>query len=272
MDRLSEVRLKISRVTPSDAEGRLESFSSETIEHASRRIHVDGAVILEEIVDATLIGQAKRAFCDVYARYLDGGEHDDALTVGGQRLMITVDLEPPFDDQRLFANQWVLPILSAVLDEGLVLGAFGVVCSLPGAPIQHRHRDGGVLFLHSGVDRLLPAFAITVAIPLLEMNETHGTTALWLGSHRDAGSGPNEEGIEPVVREGSCVLWDYRLFHGGTSNRSTVPRPLLYLMYCRPWFFDHLNYKKQPAVRASKRFLSTLSERHKRLLARAQQC
>jgi hypothetical protein len=43
-------------------------------------------------------------------------------------------------------------------------------------------------------------------------------------------------------------------------------------MYCRPWFFDHLNYKKQPAVRASKRFLSALSERHKRLLARVQEC
>ena len=43
------------------------------------------------------------------------------------------------------------------------------------------------------------------------MNEVHGTTALWLGSHRDANRASKEEGIEPVVREGSCMLWDFRL-------------------------------------------------------------
>ena len=103
-----------------------------------------------------------------------------------RRLLITIRLEPPFDDPRLFANPYLLPVLSAALDDGFVLGAFGVVCSLPSAPAQHHHDDGGILFPHSGIDMLLPAAAITVGIPLLEMNEIHGTTALWLGSHRDA--------------------------------------------------------------------------------------
>ena len=106
------------------------------------------------------------------------------------------------------------------------------------------------------------------------MNEVHGTTALWLGSHRDANR-LKEKGIEPVVREGSCMLWDFRLKHGGTPNRGALPRPLLYLTYCRPWFVEHLNFNaknpKQKPLLAKKNFLSGLSEQHQRLLARAQE-
>jgi len=119
----------------------------------------------------------------------------------------------------------------------------------------------------------LPATAITVGIPLLEMNEVHGTTALWPGSHRDGGR-LKEESINPIVREGSCMLWDFRLWHAGTPNRSALPRPLLYLTYCRPWFlepnFDKWINPKQRPLLATKNFLSSLSEQHQRLLVRAQ--
>ena len=272
MDRMnvSNGRLMIARIAPSEAERRAGAFGLETLEHALRCVRVEGALILEDIVDTAVIAEAKRAFFKVYARYLNNSKHDDALSVGDRRVMITVNLEPPFDDPRLFANPWLLPVLSAALDEEFVLGAFGVVCSLSFAPGQERHRDGGVLFPHSNVERLLPAVAITVAIPLLEMNELHGTTALWLGSHRSEGRVSIEGDIQPVVREGSCVLWDYRLVHGGTPNRSTLPRPLLYMMYCRPWFVDQSNFKKQAPLRACMHLLTKLSERQQRLLARAQ--
>jgi ectoine hydroxylase-related dioxygenase (phytanoyl-CoA dioxygenase family) len=254
----------------------------ETVEYASRRLRIDGALIIDDIVDTALIAEARRVFGEAYPRYMDGCGHDDALCVGDLRLIITINLEPPFDDPQLFANPYLLPVLGATLDDGFVIGAIGIVCSLPSAPAQHRHADGGDLFPRSGIDRLLPASAITVGIPLLEMNEVHGTTALWLGSHRDASripnsdpSIPNEEGIKPVVREGSCMLWDFRLRHGGTPNRSALPRPLLYLTYCRPWFLDHLNYGKnnprQKPLLAKKDFWAGLSKQHQCLLTRAQE-
>jgi hypothetical protein len=265
----------ISRILLSEAERTTGVLGDETIERASRSFRTDGALIIEDMVDCALIAGARRAFTETYCHYLDGGNHEDSLSVGGRRLIVTINLDPPFDDPRLFANSYLLPILNAVLDDGYVIGAFGVVCSLPSAPAQHRHRDGGSLFPHSGLDRLLPATAITVGIPLLEMNDVHGTTALWLGSHRDSSRVPNEEGIKPMVREGSCMLWDFRLYHHGTTNRSTVPRPLLYLTYCRPWFVDHLNFytkgnPKQRPLLANKELLSRLSEDHQRLLARAE--
>ena len=88
-----------------------------------------------------------------YSHYLDGSEHEDALTVGGRRLLITINLEPPFDDPQLFANPYLLPILSAALDDGFVLGAFGVVCSLPSAPAQHRHRRRNLYFHFQALTR-----------------------------------------------------------------------------------------------------------------------
>ena len=72
------------------------------------------------------------------------------------------------------------------------------------------------------------------------------------------------------------MLWDFRLMHGGTSNRGTVPRPLLYLTYCRPWFVEHLNFNtkgnpKQKPLLVHKEILAGLSAEHQRLLARAQE-
>jgi ectoine hydroxylase-related dioxygenase (phytanoyl-CoA dioxygenase family) len=265
----------ILRIVPSEAEHAAGSLGRETIERASRSFRMDGALIIENIVDAALIAEARRAFGEGYSYYLDGSEHADALKVGSRRLLITINLEPPFDDPRLFANPYLLPVISAALDNDFVLGAFGIVCSLSSAPAQLRHRDGGLLFSRPGLDLVLPATAITVAIPLLEMNEVHGTTSLWLGSHRDANR-LQEEGIEPVVREGSCMLWDFRLMHGGTPNRGALPRPLLYLTYCRPWFVEHHNFnkkenQKQKPLLAKISFISGLSEQHQYLLARAQE-
>ena len=136
----------ILRIVPSEAERAAGSLGSETIEQASRSFRIDGALIIEDIVDTAIIAEARRAFGERYSHYLDGSEHEDALTVGGRRLLITINLEPPFDDPRLFANPYLLPVLSAALDDGFVLGAFGIVCSLSSAPAQHRHNDGGMLF------------------------------------------------------------------------------------------------------------------------------
>jgi Phytanoyl-CoA dioxygenase (PhyH) len=262
----------IMRITPSEAERSARAFSSATLDKASICMRTEGALILEDIVNPALIVEAREIFLQKYDRYLDGQEHDDALEVGDRRLMITLDLEPPFDRRELLANSWLCSVLKAAFGDDFILGAYGVVCSLPGAPRQHIHSDGGDLFPQAALNRMLPIAAATVAIPLLEMNETHGTTALWPGSHRDETRALTEIGDEPLVREGSCLLWDYRLRHGGTPNHSTVPRPLLYMTYCRSWFMDHKNYLKQAPVRAPKRYLADLPKDLRRLLVRAQEC
>jgi len=265
----------VTRITPSGAELNGRTFTNATLDKAARCMRMDGALILEDIVNPALVIEAREAFIQKYDRYLDGQKHDDALSVGDRRLMVTIDIEPPFDGRELLANSWLLPVLRATLEDDFVLGAYGVVCSMPGAPRQHIHQDGGDLFPQAALNRLLPMAAITVAIPLLEMNGIHGTTALWLGSQHDdtcdsaALKEEGRAGDEPPVREGSCVLWDYRLRHCGTPNRSAVPRPLLYMTYCRAWFLDHKNYWKQAPVRVPRGFLAGLPQDLRPLLARA---
>jgi len=261
----------ISRIIPSETERAAGVLVPKVVEHALGCFRKDGALIVEDIVDPAVIVRARRAFDAIYTQFCC--EREDVRRVGGQRFMITINLEAPFDAPQLFANPYLLPILSSALDETLVLAAFGVVCSMPSAPAQDVHRVGGTLFQGSDLDRLLPAFAITVAIPLLEMNEVNGTTALWLGSHRDKRTS-NQENISPIVREGSGMLWDSRLSHGGTPNKGSLPRPLLYMTYCRPWFIDYGNFNrynpKQKPLLASESFLLGLSELHQRLLRRCE--
>jgi ectoine hydroxylase-related dioxygenase (phytanoyl-CoA dioxygenase family) len=273
------------RIMPSKSEYYAAAYCNETLEKAARCLRAEGALILEDIINPELIQEARNAFVQKYDRYLDGGKHHDALQVGDRRLMITVDLEPPFDQRGLIANSWLLSVLKATFEDDVVLGACGVVCSLPQAPRQHVHIDGSDLFPQAAINRVLPIVAVTVAIPLLEMNEIHGTTALWRRTHRDGALArriddqrvseehPSREiGDEPIVREGSCAIWDYRLLHSGTPNRSNLARPLLYMTYCRAWFLDHKNYQQQAPVRAPKGFLASLPNDLRRLLSRAQEC
>ena len=64
---------------------------------------------------------------------------------------------------------------------------------------------------------------------------------------------------EPIVREGSCLLWDYRLLHAGTENLGPLPRPLLTLLYCRPWWIDHKSFRQQAPIRMPRFTLSKLT-------------
>ena len=44
---------------------------------------------------------------------------------------------------------------------------------------------------------------------------------------------------------GDALLFDCRVWHGGTANRSGAPRPVLYNSYQRPWFRDQVNFAQQ---------------------------
>ena len=44
------------------------------------------------------------------------------------------------------------------------------------------------------------------------------------------------------LRRGDCIVLDYRTLHAGLPNRSNRARPIVYMVYARPWFFDHANH------------------------------
>ena len=67
------------------------------------------------------------------------------------------------------------------------------------------------------------------------------------------------------------MMMDYRLLHTGLPNRTAQPRPMLYLVYARPWFFDqhnHLRSTRNPVDMPLERY-NELPATVRPLLARA---
>jgi Phytanoyl-CoA dioxygenase (PhyH) len=123
--------------------------------------------------------------------------------------------------------------LSAIL-EGYRIVACGQFTKRPNAKEMGIHRDWTMMR-----DPALPAFNIWC--PLVPVDRRNGTLALLPGSHKL----PNVEtpGIRPfyedypeplkkrsvsfALRPGEAVIFDNRLLHWSTANRTAEPRPVL---------------------------------------------
>ena len=62
-------------------------------------------------------------------------------------------------------------------------------------------------------------------------------------------------------------MMDYRVIHGGLPNEGEVERPILYLVYGRPWFRDGYNFSDQPAIDITSEQLAKLPDEHRHLFA-----
>ena len=217
---------------------------SEQILLASKHLIMDGYVMLGSVIPSETVCRLNEQFNKSYAQYLRDRDADDVLKVGDRRYMIPIRISGPFRDPIVYANPFILSVVRESLGLDAILESFGAVVSLSGSETQHVHRDSPVLF-DAGISPLLPAHALTVVIPLIEMNELHGTTAVWPGSHRWKSFDDKVVSETPRIEIGSCAIWDFRLFHGGTPNHSDMHRPILYLTYARSWYRDPKNFLKE---------------------------
>jgi len=161
--------------------------------------------------------------------------------VGNARYEVTLQMTGVFGTSAVFGNSLLLKFIGPLLGGDMHLSSFSAVVSHPGATKQHAHRDHP--HLYSGLGPTLPVYAITVAVPLIDVDLTTGPTGVWLGSHKWA-EDPKELHAPTVcpVQRGDCMLVDYRTMHAGLANMSERVRPILYLTYERPWFFDYGNH------------------------------
>jgi ectoine hydroxylase-related dioxygenase (phytanoyl-CoA dioxygenase family) len=82
-----------------------------------------------------------------------------------------------------------------------------------------------------------------VVVPLVDVDLATGPTGVWLGSHLwDANDAPPEAMTVSALLRGDCMLMDNRLLHASLPNRTGQRRPMLYLVYARPWFCDQHSY------------------------------
>ena len=247
----------------------------------AKEFRKSGMLWLQGVFDRQWINELKSAYLKEYA-VLNPDDHPEVCQDVGDkdRNMYTVVKKPPFDHADLHNSSVLFPILRSILHHDLIIQSFGIVTALPGSRRQHLHLDHRVLFEESpGFNGLLPSYAITLVVPLLDLNEETGMTAIWPGSHRDSSKVPKDEeevtfenAVLPKAAAGDCVIWDFRTWHCGTPNLTHTERPLLYMTISRSWFEDRCNYDRLKGwfpMLVSQAFLQQLDDEQKKMFRAA---
>ena len=238
----------------------------------AERFARDGCLVIDRLFDATLIGRVHQEYARQHGEIdpLDPPLH---MNVGDGRLHLPVILRGPLLEPALYAHPILSALLGSILDTRFVIDSVSIVTALPGAPDQRYHRDHPSLYAHGfGFGATLPCYAVTVAIPLIDLDGETGTTQLFpgsMGADGDTTGGDFGPGMLPLVGRGGCFLMDYRLWHRGFANRSNRPRPILYIVYAREWFTDVVNYKKHARLMIGREEFETIPIEHRPLFRRA---
>jgi tetratricopeptide (TPR) repeat protein len=251
--------MPVLRFTPEESRARAPPH--EKVALGAELFETHGVLQVDNAFPVEFIEQLQRAFFERYEPYFHEGDHPDALFLGDKRYMLTVDLDEQFGSDDVLNAPMLMPIIHSVLGSNCVLGAFTAVISLPGSKDQRLHKDHPPLFPDTPWHHTLPPFATQIIVPLIPLDEWSGTTRVYKGTHRTP-TDTAEDGAhqDPQVPLGGAVITDYRCAHRGLGNRGQVVRPILTLIYNRPWFRDYKNYGKQPPLRVSDAAYERLSE------------
>jgi hypothetical protein len=255
---------------PVDVSNKLKKGADLFLQH--------GCLLIKNVFPQNIVDLWAADFSETYSHYFTDKNFDDALMVGRKRTMITMAIEGSFNSPDFYANHKLMPLLNYLLTPNLVLGSVGAVIALPGAELQHIHYDHYNIYDSSLGNQsaasslsVLPPFAITVVIPLVELNEVNGTTRVWPGTHLTPDEDPvTNSGVraDPMAKLGDCYLMDYRLKHRGLPNRSGGIRPIIYNVYYRPWFRDVVNYPNQDRLNISDEELGKIPKAYKDIVCK----
>ena len=252
-----------------------QKLTSNTLRTALQTFNEQGALYIKKAFDPALISSLHQAYLDQFGSVDPAELVNHGLTVGERRYMLPVQITAAFNDPVVYANPLIGPILLHLLGQLCVIDSFGVVTALPGSATQHAHADNPGLFDIEQFDYSIPTYAITVAIPLIDLNLSTGSTHVLPGSHRKKprqlanGLSDMTGSITPYPSIGDCVMWDYRTVHSGEENRSDEIRPLLYIVYSRHWFSDLMNFKKVKPINMSSAEYAKVPSHLQHLLSRS---
>jgi len=216
--------------------------AADAVDAAAEALRRDGVVAVEGLWSAETIDALAATVAAQHAEFTDPDGLDDYLGDKHERFIAPVALTTAIRDSGLCSSEPLNALYSAMLGEDYVYEAFGMLMVRPGAPPQGPHRDGGLLFPETGVDRILPPSALTVAIPLVDVTADYAPTGAVPGSHRHQAAADPAELIPVTLCRGDAAIWDFRTNHAGLANRTDRPRPALYFTVCRPYWVDHKNF------------------------------
>lgn len=194
----------------------------------------EGVVVLDDFVAPDLVARCKD---EIETAYPDLAKVDRERNYGPYegRHCMPMCVEGALADRAIFIPRAVEAIAQALLGEMFMVDSIGLLVAIPGAPDQVGHADGHLY--SEQLDRMLPPFALALAMPLVRMDETSGRTAFWRGTHRKAAASELHD-YAPIVDPGSAILWDFRVRHCGLANLGDVPRPVIFTVLSRDWWVE----------------------------------
>ena len=230
-----------------------EKLTDAHVDEAVQALHVDGYVVLENIVNPEHL-DILRERMDADAQVLIKAEKWGGA--GGLKGHLQQGPPPfaPYIFRDIVANPYVIQVTKALLGPGLYNNFYNGNTNCPGSTTQPLHRDGDHLWSDQEVAH--PAAQVVVNISPQDTSEENGSVELWPGSHLDVSGrridkeheGERREIAPPVrgnAKKGSALIRDIRLWHRGVPNLSDEPRHMIAMIHRVAWLKSNrkLKYK-----------------------------
>jgi len=191
----------------------LAGFAASEREAAAAALARGGVVRLDRVWDPAFIAALRSGLGrSVPAAFDHTAQPPEELwRVGDRRINGLVPIAGPMAAcAELLANPDMLAIFETALGPDWAFESFGLICSYPGAELQHVHPDAPHLFPENPLAQALPPFALTIAIALEPVDPAvNGSTEFNLGSHAGYAEGDAETfescALTPGCRASKCV-------------------------------------------------------------------
>ncbi|KAF7561236.1 hypothetical protein G7046_g2909 [Stylonectria norvegica] len=242
-------------IRPSANEIEAASLDARNLEKAVRHVHQDGLVVIEDVVPHQQLDHLNTRMVQD-ARKLQALGDKGPFNHNQGNLQQDAPPVAEFFHPSVFANPIATQITSAVMGsrpKWTFCSANSAMPPVQGSSPQRRP-------VHSDADFSHPnhPFALVVNVPLVTMTPANGSTEVWLGTHTtDASSQEGRHGerasgrikedilrqrtltsppVQPVVKKGSLVIRDLRLWHAGMPNTTAEVRIMLAMIHFAPWY------------------------------------
>ena len=251
------------QLTPQELEsGRL---SPATCDLAIAQVRNNGYVLFERVLPPSLTDDMHASFTSLLEKHVEQVDPNR----GANRYQMHMPFAPPFSDERIIASPFVLPIVEALVGEDCICHYLASDTPLPGSDYQAVHPD--IYQLFPEISAVLPPYSIVVNVPLVDAREDNGPLEIWPGGTHHYVAQPAQvatlaaemQSVRVIMPAGSIVIRDSRMWHRGTPNRSSAPRPNFTMIYSRFWL--RLRYRPIPIAQSTYAKLSPRAQRLFRL-------
>ncbi|OTB01130.1 hypothetical protein M426DRAFT_266632 [Hypoxylon sp. CI-4A] len=244
-------------VNPSSTEVQKGFLEARNLEKAVGALHRDGLVVVENVISHDALDHLNKKMVEDARALQDRGE-DGPFNYNTGNLQQDAPPVAEYFNPTIFTNPIATQVTTAVLGPQPKWTFCSANSAMPPLPGGEPARQP----VHSDADFQHPdhPFALVVNVPLVTMTPENGSTEVWLGTHKHETGIAGQEGAhgerasgriresllsqrqetsppsQPVIRKGSVVIRDLRLWHAGMPNLSNEVRVMLAMIHFAPWY------------------------------------